>query len=229
MTMPDDDPFSAARRHMVETQLRPRGIACAKVLDLMGDLPRHLFLSEAYRQDAYEDQALPSRAGQTISQPFMVAIMTQELQLAAHHRVLELGTGTGYQTALLARLVPAGCVYTIERLAPLTAFAAETLASLDIHNVRYFTGDGSAGWPEDYWDQEGPILFDRILITAGSPEVPAPLLAQLREGGLMIVPLGGRDLQTLIRVEKHPGRTSQTRLLDCRFVPLLGAHAWPTP
>ena len=224
--MTPTDPFLAVRRRMVETQLRPRGIASRKVLDLMAVMPRHLFVSEELRESAYTDEALPSVEGQTISQPFMVAVMTQELQLAPAHRVLELGTGTGYQTAILARLVPEGTVHTIECVPALSDFAQRKLKLMGIENVRYFVGDGTLGWPATEWHGAGPVEFDRILITAGAPDVPRPLALQLREGGVMVVPIGARNLQTLVRVEKRDGRLVETRLLACRFVPLLGDYGW---
>ena len=222
----EEDAYRQARERMVESQLRPRGIASKKVLDVMREMPRHAFVSVEERGVAYEDGALPRREGQTISQPFMVAVMTQELQLAPGHQVLELGTGTGYQTAILARLVPEGRVYTIERVASLTALAQKALLGLEITNVRYYVGDGTAGWPDEYWDQDGPVAFDRILVTAGAPEVPQPLVRQLRDGGALVVPVGPRDLQTRVRVERRGGQTIETRLLDCRFVPLVGEFGW---
>jgi protein-L-isoaspartate(D-aspartate) O-methyltransferase len=218
------DPYAAAREEMIEDQLRRRGVVMHSVLEAMREIPRHLFMTHGYANRAYDDEALPSLEGQTISQPFMVAIMTQELALRPGLRVLEIGTGTGYQTAILAHLVgPEGEVFTIERFAALTDFARKRLEALEIRNVRYLVGDGSAGWPEG----SGPVpKFERILITAGTPEVPPPLLAQLADGGILIAPVGASDSQILVRVVRHGESFRQAELLACRFVPLVGAHAW---
>lgn len=222
------DPYAAARGRMVEEQLRPRGIVSKKVLDVMREMPRHLFISKEHRDEAYDDGALPSLEGQTISQPYMVAAMTQELRLEPGQRVLELGTGTGYQTAILGRLVAGdgGSVWTIERAAALTALAQRMLGALAITNVHYAVGDGTAGWPAELWDRAGLVEFDRILVTAGAPDIPDPLLRQLADGGMMVVPLGGREIQTLTRVEKSQGHLRKTALFDCRFVPLVGEYGW---
>lgn len=230
---PATAPYAAALDDMIEHQLRRRGVVMHSVLEAMRAVPRHLFVAHEYSDKAYADEALPSQEGQTISQPYMVGIMTQELRLRPGHRVLELGTGTGYQTAVLARLVgDAGLVCTIERVHALADYARRRLGAMDVRNVRFFVGDGSKGWPrDDPWD--GPRsparepLFDRILVTAGAPDVPRPLLAQLADGGILVVPVGDGESQTLIRVEKKgPADVETTRLLDCRFVPLVGAHAW---
>jgi protein-L-isoaspartate(D-aspartate) O-methyltransferase len=160
----------------------------------------------------------------------MVAVMTQDLDVRAGHRVLELGTGTGYQTAVLAHLVgDTGRVYTIERVASLGSFARGRLDAMGITNVRYFIGDGSAGWPAEFWDEPGggEVLFDRILVTAGAPDVPAPLLKQLKPGGVMVVPVGDGESQMLRRVVKNAnGQVEETESLGCRFVPLVGEYAW---
>jgi protein-L-isoaspartate(D-aspartate) O-methyltransferase len=160
----------------------------------------------------------------------MVAVMTQDLDLRPAMRVLELGTGTGYQTAVLAHLVGnQGRVYTIERMASLAKHARNRLDAMGIANVRYYVGDGSAGWPAEMWNHDGQPAFDRILVTAGTPTVPAPLVDQLKPGGMMVLPVGDSDSQTLRRILKRAdGTTEQSESLPCRFVPLVGAHAWQT-
>jgi protein-L-isoaspartate(D-aspartate) O-methyltransferase len=226
------DPYEAQRTDMIERQLRDRGVVMHAVLEAMRDVPRHLFVPHMHADHAYGDRALPSLEGQTISQPFIVGIMTQELALKPGQRVLEIGTGTGYQTALLARLVgPDGVVCTIERVAALAEFARHRLHALGIDNVHYFVGDGTAGWPADEdWagprGREGNPLFDRIMVTAGAPDLPAPLLAQLGPEGIMVVPIGPADSQILMRVERKGEHVEQTEVLACRFVPLIGAHGW---
>jgi protein-L-isoaspartate(D-aspartate) O-methyltransferase len=218
------DPYAKARDEMIEVQLRRRGVVMRSVLEAMREIPRHLFVSRENAERAYDDEALPSLEGQTISQPFMVAIMTQELALRPGLRVLEIGTGTGYQTAILAHLVgPEGEVFTIERFEALAKFARQRLEATDIRNVRYLVGDGSAGWPAG----SGPAPeFERILVTAGTPAVPPPLLAQLSEGGILVAPVGASDSQILVRVVRRGVGFQQTELLACRFVPLVGEHAW---
>jgi protein-L-isoaspartate(D-aspartate) O-methyltransferase len=232
------DPYAQPREEMIEHQLRARGVVMRSVLDAMRAIPRELFVSHAYAPRAYADEALPSQEGQTISQPYMVAVMTQELRVQPGQRILELGTGTGYQTAVLARLAAGGAdrsapgeVYTIERVPGLAQFAQRRLSAMEVANVHYFTGDGSRGWPsEEPWDgprsPDGQPQFDRIMVTAGAPAIPRPLLAQLADGGIMIVPVGLSDSQMLMRVERHGSRFDETKILSCRFVPLLGAYAW---
>ncbi|HUO08255.1 MAG TPA: protein-L-isoaspartate(D-aspartate) O-methyltransferase [Phycisphaerae bacterium] len=224
----DADPYARAREEMIEHQLRRRGIVMHRVLEAMREVPRHLFVGHEHQEHAYADEALPSSEGQTISQPFMVAVMTQELDLRHGQRVLEIGTGTGYQTAVLAYLVGeeggGGMVYTIEVVPALAEGARRRLEAMEVRNVRYFVGDGSAGWPAEEGGE--PEMFDRILVTAGAPEVPAPLVEQLRTGGVLIVPIGRGETQTLVKVVKLPQGLEQTEVLACRFVPLLGRHAW---
>jgi len=225
------DPCEIDRARMVEEQLRGRGIAMARVLEAMREVPRHLFVAHQWQDRAYCDEALPSREGQTISQPYMVAVMTQELDVREGMRVLELGTGTGYQTAVLCWMVGAsGRVYTIERVASLGELARGRLEAMGISNVHYFIGDGSAGWPEGLWYEDRPVLFDRILVTAGAPQVPEPLIAQLKTGGAMVVPVGDGESQTLRRVVKlAAGRIEESDSLGCRFVPLVGEYGWQAP
>ncbi len=218
------DPYAVARERMIEEQLRRRGVVLHNVLEAMREIPRHLFVSHEYTDRAYDDEALPSLEGQTISQPFMVAIMTQELALRPGLRVLEIGSGTGYQTAILAHLVgPEGKIFTIERSEALATFARHRLAALDFHNVQFLVGDGSGGWPAE---SGAAPEFERILVTAGTPAVPLPLRAQLSEGGILVAPVGASDSQTLVRVVRHGADFRETPLLACRFVPLVGAHAW---
>jgi protein-L-isoaspartate(D-aspartate) O-methyltransferase len=227
------DPFDAARQHMLEFDLRRRGIVLHSVLDAMNQVPRHLFVSPEFSNKAYADEALPSSDGQTISQPYMVAAMTQELLPRPGHKILELGTGTGYQTAILAHLVgPTGHIFTIERVPALAASAQRRLAAMGYTNISYFTGDGSHGWPQHLWETpDTPPAFDRILVTAAAPAIPQPLVDQLAPDGLLLLPLKdpAADNELLTRITKTPTGLHQTPLFPCRFVPLLGAHAYQTP
>jgi protein-L-isoaspartate(D-aspartate) O-methyltransferase len=183
----------------------------------MGRVPRHLFVEEALRDSAYGDHALPIGEQQTISQPYMVALMTETLALKGSERVLEIGTGSGYQTAVLAEL--AAKVYSIERIDSLAAKARRLLASLGYRNVQIKVFDGTYGWKE-----EAP--FDAILVTAGSPEIPMPLTEQLKEGGRMVIPVGERTTQVLKKVTKTSAGIEVTSLTGCVFVPLIGSHGW---
>lgn len=184
----------------------------------MGTVPREAFVPPRCEAVAYRDRALPLSSGQTISQPYMVAAMTEALGLEPDDRVLEIGTGSGYQTAILAEI--AGEVYTVERLDSLSADARRTLEELGYGNVHFKVGDGTLGWPE-----EAP--FDAILVTAASPDVPPPLFRQLEaEGGRLVIPVGTRGLQTLERVVRRGDETETEELMSCRFVPLLGEEGW---
>lgn len=205
------------RRRMVDQQIRARGIKDERVLRAMEDVPRERFLPPAQAQHAFEDAAITIGLGQTISQPYMVASMTAQLNPQPHHRVLEIGTGSGYQTAVLAGL--AREVYTVERIAPLQDAARRVLESLGIANVRYRVGDGTEGW-----SQEAP--FDGIMVTAGAPEVPRSLLDQLAEGGRLVIPVGGHDEQTLTTIVRRGGRTIEMPGFPCRFVKLIGREGW---
>ncbi|MCC6848288.1 MAG: protein-L-isoaspartate(D-aspartate) O-methyltransferase [Deltaproteobacteria bacterium] len=209
--------FARARARMVEEQLVDRGVSDLRVLAVMSEVERHRFVAEALQQRAYDDKALPIGERQTISQPYMVGLMTQILELRGGERVLEIGTGCGYQTAVLAEL--AATVYTIERLAPLAAAARATLAACGYANVVTRVGDGTIGWAE-----EAP--FDRILITAGTPQVPRPLVTQLREGGSLVFPVGEEQLQTLVRIRKEAEGLREEYFGDCRFVKLVGRYGW---
>ncbi len=198
---------------MVSEQLVPRGIRDERLLDAMREIPRHRFVPPSLVQQAYADAPLPIGAGQTISQPFIVAEMTQLLDLSGAEKVLEIGTGSGYQTAILCRLSRE--VVTIERVAALSDGARRVLDELGMTNVAFRVGDGSLGSPDD-------APFDRIIVTAASPDVPAPLFEQLVEGGVMVIPIGGRWEQDLCLVKKQSGTLRRETLGGCRFVPLLG-------
>jgi len=206
------------RSRMVDRQLRARGIRSEAVLDAMATVPREKFLPPGRSGEAYRDQALPISHGQTISQPYMVAVMTEALDLSPGARVLEIGTGSGYQTAVLAAL--AGEVWSIERIPGLLEEAATVLEEMGFTNVHLRAGDGTLGWPE-----EGP--FDAILVTAGSPGVPSALRSQLSpEGGRLVIPVGDRFIQDLVRVTRRGDAYEEERMLACRFVPLLGEEGW---
>ena len=214
----EGDTYSPARRRMVEEQLAGRGIRDAQVIEVMRSLPRHRFVDGAFLNRAYGDHALPTAEGQTISQPWIVARMLELAKLEFHHRVLEIGTGSGYQTALLARLVEK--VFTVERVASLLRSAQSRLDRMGVSNVAYRHGDGSLGWQE-----YGP--YARVLVTAAAPRVPDALRAQLEDQGLLVIPVGGPRTQHLEVWQKLPGdRWTHQRHGECRFVPLLGRDAW---
>ena len=209
--------FARARERMVEEQLVNRGVSDLRVLAAVSRVERHRFVAEALQMRAYDDKPLPIGERQTISQPYMVGLMTQALELRGHERVLEIGTGCGYQTAVLAEL--AATVYTVERLAVLAAAARVTLEAFGYTNVVTRVGDGSLGWAD-----EGP--FDAILVTAGTPQVPRPLLAQLAMKGRLVFPVGEEELQTLVRIRKEGEGLHEEYLGDCRFVKLVGRYGW---
>lgn len=202
---------------MVENQLRRRGIRDARVLQAFLDVPRHLFVPQDRLGEAYDDHPLDICLGQTISQPYMVALMTEALSLRGGERVLEVGTGSGYQAAILAKLCPA--VYTVERLAELSRRAEVLLGRLGFANVRFLVGDGTLGWPE-----EAP--FDRIIVTAGGPGVPASLEAELADGGRLVMPVGDRYGQDLVAVERRGERFERESHGGCVFVRLIGQEGW---
>ena len=202
---------------MVETQLRRRGIHDQRVLAAMMQIPQHEFVPEQYRDLAYEDHPIPIAEGQTISQPFIVALSLQALSLQGTEQVLEVGTGSGYQTALLTVL--AQHVFSIERHESLARSAATILAQLGLTNVRVTVGDGSLGWRDC-------APFEAMLISAAAPSVPRGLLEQLSEQGRMVIPVGPPQAQVLELVRKTEGRVRVERILDCRFVPLVGAEAY---
>ena len=211
------DIFERARRDMVESQLRARGIADEMVLDVMGKVPRHLFVDDAFHSKAYSDYPLPITNEQTISQPYMVALMTEALELKNTDRVLEIGTGSGYQSAVLSMLVEK--VYSIERISALTERAGKVLDSLSCSNVILRVNDGTRGWPD-----EAP--FDAILVTAGSPDVPHVLIDQLAPGGKLVIPVGDESIQELLRLTRSGSRVKREALGACRFVKLIGEHGW---
>jgi protein-L-isoaspartate(D-aspartate) O-methyltransferase len=208
---------AAARQRMVEEQIVSRGVHDARVLDALRSVPRHAFVPEAMKDEAYEDRPLPIGEGQTISQPYMVAAMTALLEPHSTDRVLEIGTGSGYQTAILASL--AAEVISIERHASLAAAAATRCAALGFTNVHIIVGDGTEGAAD-----RAP--FDRILVTAGAPAVPETLKAQLGEGGRLVIPVGPPGLQRLTAIDLRGGQFSETSGEGCVFVPLIGRHGW---
>ena len=214
---PVEGNYQKERLAMVEEQLRRRGISDRKVLEAMRKIPRHLFVLEDYRDSAYEDRPLPIGEGQTISQPYMVAIMTQSLELKGREKVLEIGTGSGYQTAILAEL--AQKVFTIERIPALTERAHKVLGDFGYTSISFRSGDGSRGWPE-----EAP--FDGIMVTAGSPDVPPTLKSQLAEGGRLVIPTGPRYTQTLYKLTREGDQFMEEDVTGCVFVPLVGDYGW---
>jgi len=205
---------------MVETQIRKRHVNEVRVLRCLEQLPRHEFVPAEFRERAYEDAPLPIGEGQTISQPYIVAAMTAALRLQGNERVLEIGTGFGYQAAVLACLAQE--VFTVEFRAELAREATARLARLGFNNVHVHCGDGTMGWREF-------APYDAILVAAAAPSVPAPLLEQLADGGRMIVPVGGVENQELRLIERRDDGLRTTMLEPCRFVPLLGAHGWKDP
>lgn len=218
--MPESNDYAPQRAEMVEKQLRRRGIEDNCVLGAILAVPRHEFVAGELRGRAYEDVPLPIGSGQTISQPYIVAAMTAALHLQPTDRALEIGAGCGYQAAVLSLLSKE--VFTIERRAELASAASEKLERLGYLNVHVHCGDGTLGLPEF-------APFDAILVAAAAPAPPQPLLAQLAEGGRMIIPVGDADNQELRLIEKRGGKLSAKMLEGCRFVPLVGHHAWQKP
>ncbi len=211
------DPQAATRKRMVQTQLVSRGIRDARVLLAMSKVPRHLFVEEALRGQAYGDFPLPIGEQQTISQPYIVALMTEALELLGTEKVLEIGAGSGYQAAILAEL--AAQVFSIERIPALASRARRNLESLRYFNVKIKVGDGTLGWPE-----EAP--FDAIIVTAASPAIPQPLLNQLALGGRLVIPVGDCYSQTLTVVRQSPEGLEFDYRGGCRFVKLIGSYGW---
>jgi len=214
------DTFMRQREEMVRRQIAGRGISDAAVLAAMAKVPRHLFVSEALSDQAYGDFPLPIGEQQTISQPYIVAEMTQALTLDPGDRILEIGTGSGYQAAILAEIVYR--VYTIERIHTLFMRTRKLFESLHYHNIICRYSDGTNGWPD-----EAP--FDAIIVTAGAPAIPHPLISQLKIGGRMIIPTGDPYTQQLIKIYKDETGIHQTDLGGCRFVKLIGEHGWEDP
>ena len=211
LASPNAQDFAVARQHMVEDQIKGRGVTDSRVTEVMSSVPRHEFVPENYRTHAYEDHPLPIGYGQTISQPYIVAFMTEQLRSQPTDRVLEIGTGSGYQAAVLSKLVAE--VYTIEIVKPLAQRAETDLRRLNYSNVKVKAGDGYKGWPEH-------APFDAIIVTAAPDHVPQPLIDQLKEGGRMIIPVGGREMQQLYLLEKRVGKLTQRAVLPVNFVPL---------
>lgn len=213
---PVEPEFRGSRQRLVD-ELRSKGIRDLAVLRAIEMTPRHLFVPTGIRHRAYDDAPLPIGNSQTISQPLIHAQYLSLLELKGTERVLEIGTGTGYQTALLANLVSQ--VFTVERIAPLAEKAKEILAKLGVRNVSFLVGDGTLGWREH-------APFDAILVSAGAPAVPQPLLDQLADGGRLLAPIGDLETQSLVRFTKHGERIEQKEIAPVRFVPLIGSHGW---
>jgi protein-L-isoaspartate(D-aspartate) O-methyltransferase len=209
--------YEQKRLNMIEDQLKARGIRSQKVLNAMMEIPREIFVPAKYRQDAYKDGPLPIGEGQTISQPYMVALMTECLNLQENDKVLEIGTGSGYQMSILLKTTPR--VYSIEKLPELTKKAITTLKSLGYQDIHIKTDDGSCGWPE-----EAP--FDGIIVTSGAPSVPETLKNQLAEGGCLVIPVGTRHIQTLYKLTRKGDHFSTEEITSCVFVPLIGKYGW---
>ncbi|BCB97328.1 protein-L-isoaspartate O-methyltransferase [Dissulfurispira thermophila] len=211
------DEYKRLRDMMVDYQLIPRGIKDERVLAAMRKVPRHLFVPDFVRHSAYDDMALPIGDDQTISQPYMVAVMTELLELKGDEKILEIGTGSGYQAAILAELSRE--VYTIERIFTLAEEARKRLTTLGYENVCVIVGDGTKGFEE-----KSP--FDRIIITAATPKIPEPLINQLKEGGIIVAPVGERFSQVLIKCKKEKGMLIEEYHTPCVFVPLIGEYGW---
>ena len=209
--------YRLAREKMVKNQLIPRGITDQGVLKAMGKIHRHLFVEEALIGEAYNDHPLPIGHKQTISQPYIVALMTQALELTGKEKTLELGTGSGYQAAILAELSEK--VYTIERLRPLMEKARKLLGELGYNNILFKAFDGTLGWKEHE-------PYDAIMVTAGAPKIPETLPGQLADGGRIIIPIGDKYSQELIKVTRKKNRYKEKNLGGCRFVDLIGEHGW---
>ena len=210
--------YAGQRRKMVEEQLGDRGIKDLRLLEVMSRVPRHLFTLDSLQHRAYGDTPLPIGENQTISQPYIVASMTAALRLKGNERVLEIGTGSGYQTAVVAEL--ATQVFTIERINSLSRKAQKTLECLGYSNIVFKLFDGTYGWPD-----QAP--FDAIIVTASAKEIPEALIKQLGEGGRLVAPAGDEDKQKLILLPKKGGRVNRKEIGDCKFVPLVGKYGWP--
>lgn len=212
-----NDSRADEREQMVREQLISRGIKNQRVLDAFRKVPRHMFVPPTHQISAYKDHPLPIGQGQTVSQPYMVALMTECLDLKGDEKVLEIGTGSGYQTAILAELTDT--VYSIERYSPLAVRAKEVLENLGYSNIEITVGDGTLGWPEH-------ALYDGIIVTAGAPDIPQPLFEQLNESGKLVIPVGDNFSQILQVVEKHRGKMAKENICSCVFVPLVGKYGW---
>ncbi|MGA2120851.1 MAG: protein-L-isoaspartate(D-aspartate) O-methyltransferase [Methanoregula sp.] len=210
-------PRSDERRRMVEQQIQSRGISNPQVLRALREIPRHLFIPTPYNTSAYEDAPLPIGNGQTISQPYIVALMTELLDPRPEDRVLEIGAGSGYQAAILSMLVR--YVTTIERIPAVADLARENLAKIGLKNISIIVGDGTRGYPEN-------APYDGIMITAATPEIPKPLIDQLTFGGILVAPVGGREIQELITLTRNENGMVCSSHGGVRFVPLIGEHGW---
>jgi protein-L-isoaspartate(D-aspartate) O-methyltransferase len=205
------------RRRMVEHQIEARGVRDPRVLTAMREIPRHMFIPPPFDRAAYDDCPLPIGNGQTISQPYIVALMTALIRPAAQDNVLEIGAGSGYQAVILAALVRK--VTTVERIPAVADLARQNMAALKVGNTEIIVGDGTLGYPKN-------APYDGIIITAATPRVPAPLIGQMAESGRLVAPVGGRDIQELVVLEKFGGRVSESLHGGVRFVPLIGEHGW---
>jgi len=213
-----DDPHVGQRHAMVDEQVRARGVSDKRVLEAMSTVPRHCFVPEDLRRLAYEDHPIRIGCEQTISQPYIVGLMTELLELQSTDRVLEIGTGSGYQAAILSTL--SAEVITIDRHPELVDSARERLGELGYMNITVVCGDGTLGYPES-------APYDAIVVTAAAPEVPPPLIEQLAEGGRLVCPAGGRDIQGLMKLVRTASGIRREESIRCVFVPLLGEYGWP--
>ena len=213
----NEDKFSDVRGQMLKFDLKGRGISDASVLKAMVEVRREEFVQRSYELQAYADGPLPIGMGQTISQPYIVALMTQELCVSEDNEVLEIGTGSGYQTAILSKL--AKKVYTIERFNQLSECAQAVLGRCGVENVEFYVGDGSCGWPEEK-------SFDRIIVTAAVPSIPKPLVGQLCDGGIIVCPVGGGYVQRLVACRKCGDKISEKMICDVRFVKVFGEYGF---
>ena len=217
LTVSDIQAYAGQRRKMVEKQILGRGIKDLSVMEVLSRVPRHLFVNSSLQHRAYGDCPLPIGENQTISQPYIVALMTQVLDLKGGERVLEIGTGSGYQTAILAEL--ASHVFTIERVKPLVKKTKELLEGLKYKNIVFKTFDGTYGWRD-----QSP--FDAILISAATPSIPKSLIEQLADKGRLVAPVGERESQDLIVLNKNGNKVMERKIGSCKFVPLIGKFAW---
>ncbi len=217
LTEPDIQAYAGQRRKMVEEQILGRGIKDLSVMEALSRVPRHLFVNSSLQHRAYGDCPLPIGENQTISQPYIVALMTQVLDLKGKERVLEIGTGSGYQTAVLAEL--ASQIFTIERVKPLVKKTKELLEGLKYKNIVFKTFDGTYGWRD-----QSP--FDAILISAATPSIPKSLIEQLADKGRLVAPVGERESQDLVVLNKNGNRVMERKIGSCKFVPLIGKFAW---
>ena len=209
--------YDILKEKMVKDQLISRGIRDPRVIEALRRIPRHEFIPVEFKQHAYEDHPVTIGSGQTISQPYIVALMTEALRLKKEDVVLEIGTGCGYQTAILTDMCRE--VYSIERIADLSQRAKSILERLKYHNVHFKVGDGTLGWPED-------ISFDAVVVTAAAPEILSHLVMQLKDNGRLVIPIGDRYNQALFRIEKKDGQVSSEEICRCVFVPLIGKFGW---